>query len=807
MDFEETSEQLNADLGAHSIFSSPVLVSRSESDVMWPGYKEELTTKRAVELLIAGTLKTKVCRYCLNIVSSLSELDQILQVAGTGALHKVTIRDMVASFYPFKCERSERALRNCFDDMYDKLDKLDPLERPKKRGRQKRNPNYNTIYAEHKRVIDYAEPMINIVNTKSVSLSKEPAMSDLECPKCWQLFTKIEDLMLHEKSHPSSMWFNCRLCGKSFVKRMHLKRHLKQTHMKPDMLPIQSRDDDKFECKICDLTSHDYSTHLQHMEKHKFQMVLEHLVEKDMDKLCTICLDKDPKLVDLDKMVRLHGGYPGATGDKTLYSILGSTLPDHKSYKYQELHVAHHAKIMKFAKLTQDKVLKKLNHSIEKKIEVNVNQIIISNPLIISNDKIDVDEMYLFFFSDASFYKELEAKEIIPVLASVEYKDDELNGLDSKEKKDMNEESEKAQNVNANVSPNTCAINTRQDINEKENDTDLFITKVQSVDDKDNKHNDTVYSILENEIENFNSKQTENEGKKMVKNIEICKTCWIFNKPTCNTCINKLVVTDTNEIAYTENQKQEEHNSRISRNIAKDDCKYCWLFKSCAKCDYCKRIVEDKTVTNSTRSEYVDKQSYNAKEPVDPNTEALRKRKLKNFETNTKLMKWDCDICLITNVVGRQICICCGSNKCDQNETVTVNWNFKNPFNLIPDNDADQYKVVAPCEEMDVESETNLQHTEESLETKNESYNLNIINEPENAVFTENTTRTVEKMDVADADDRENIHVAPNLYSLNVVPNNVVVNSLLQFNLGAGVPERKSNRRIAKPIRKMAYHK
>lgn len=211
--------------------------------------------------------------------------------------------------------------------MYDKLNKLDPIERPK-RGRQKRNPNYNTLYAEHNRVIDYTEPIINIVNTKSVSLSTEPAMSDLECPKCWQLFTKIEDLILHEKSHPSNMWYNCRLCGKSFVKRVQFRRHMKQTHTKPDMLPIESKDDDKFECKICDSKSQDYSTHLQHMEKHKFQTILEHLIEKDTEKLCTVCMDKSPKLIDLDKMVRLHGGYPGATGDMTLYSILGSTLPD-----------------------------------------------------------------------------------------------------------------------------------------------------------------------------------------------------------------------------------------------------------------------------------------------------------------------------------------------------------------------------------------------------------------------------------------------------------------------------------------------
>lgn len=63
-----------------------------------------LTTKNAVKYLLEGTLKRMVCRYCLTVTSPLSELDQILQVAGKRAIYKVTIRDMLASFHPFKVD-------------------------------------------------------------------------------------------------------------------------------------------------------------------------------------------------------------------------------------------------------------------------------------------------------------------------------------------------------------------------------------------------------------------------------------------------------------------------------------------------------------------------------------------------------------------------------------------------------------------------------------------------------------------------------------------------------------------------------
>lgn len=66
------------------------------------GIRRPLTTKNAVRLLLNGTLISQVCRYCLTVTKPLLELDQIMQVASKGTLFKVTIRDMVASFYPIK---------------------------------------------------------------------------------------------------------------------------------------------------------------------------------------------------------------------------------------------------------------------------------------------------------------------------------------------------------------------------------------------------------------------------------------------------------------------------------------------------------------------------------------------------------------------------------------------------------------------------------------------------------------------------------------------------------------------------------
>lgn len=56
-------------------------------------------------------------------------------------------------------------------------------------------------------------------------------------------------------------------------------------------------------------------------------MVLEHLLYKQMNNLCAVCLGRE-SLVPLDDIVYLHGGPPELMGDKTIQSILDFTLPE-----------------------------------------------------------------------------------------------------------------------------------------------------------------------------------------------------------------------------------------------------------------------------------------------------------------------------------------------------------------------------------------------------------------------------------------------------------------------------------------------
>ena len=235
-------------------------------------------------------------------------------------------RALNAYLFTQQCEQADRALHNCFDDINEKFIKLDPIDRPKKRGRQKLHPNHNKLYVEHSKVIDYAEPLRNIINLQTESLSKEPAWNEFECKRCWQVLPDLESLLNHEQIHPKYMWYHCRLCGKSFVKLNQLKRHFNQVHVKGK--DLAETVDKTFKCLECGNVTENYVQHLQHVEKHKFQSVMKHLIEKKTDQLCLVCLKKCTDLVELDKMVCIHGNCPELAGDKTLYTVLASTLPD-----------------------------------------------------------------------------------------------------------------------------------------------------------------------------------------------------------------------------------------------------------------------------------------------------------------------------------------------------------------------------------------------------------------------------------------------------------------------------------------------
>lgn len=200
--------------------------------------------------------------------------------------------------------------------MYEKMEKLDPLEPVKKRGKRKQNPNHNTLYTEHNNVISYAEPIINIVNIDNFPIPSHE-INELECQKCWQALPNMESLVNHEKSHPKTMWYNCKICGKSFVKRYHLKRHLKESHL------FDNEDNNRvnlenFKCNECGTISKTLGDHLQHMEKHKFKVMLKELMERKVDNLCSVCLEKGSRMTNLGEVISLYGGYKDLTDRKSV---------------------------------------------------------------------------------------------------------------------------------------------------------------------------------------------------------------------------------------------------------------------------------------------------------------------------------------------------------------------------------------------------------------------------------------------------------------------------------------------------------
>lgn len=245
--------------------------------------------------------------------------------------------DHTISSYLFaqQCDHAERAMENCIQDIYDKVEHLDPLELPKKkRGRQKLNPNPNVIHACYENVMDYAEPQISLINRGSNKDTEQNVINPLECPRCWQEFSSIELLMHHEKIHPKSMWWHCRLCGTSFPKQTLYRRHLKESHPVGKPLPDPIKTKMMCKCNVCGQISENYISHLQHLEKHKFKTLMHHMLNRKMDKLCVVCLEKGTEMVSLDNPLKLHGGYPEVTGDRSLYNILSTALPNVSIYFY-----------------------------------------------------------------------------------------------------------------------------------------------------------------------------------------------------------------------------------------------------------------------------------------------------------------------------------------------------------------------------------------------------------------------------------------------------------------------------------------
>ncbi|XP_053620757.1 uncharacterized protein LOC128681138 isoform X3 [Plodia interpunctella] len=782
-----------------------------------------------MKLLLEGSLKSKVCRYCLNVVTSLYEMDQVFQIGGQTALYKVTIRDMVASFYPFQvvedpncptkicdkcldnafqsylftqqCERAGRALLNCFEDMYEKLDKLDPLERTKKRGRQKLNPNYNTLYTEHEKVIDYADPIINILNKGSEAIDKkDDTVSDLECPRCWQTFTSLESLINHEKIHPKSMWFHCRLCGKSFVKRHLYRKHIKTNHNTSNVA-ASALSDRMFKCLDCDVISETYDKHLQHIEKHKFKMVMEHLVDRKMDRLCTVCLAKETNMVKLDKTVNLHGGCPELTGHRSLYNILGSTMPEQASYKYQELMVPHEAKILTITKKQDFKLFREnMNFSVISDGEYYYS---LSNPIIISRETLQGED-YIFFFT--------KPDDIDQIINDKENFDEEIQNNNKIKHYDATSsiiELPLLASFTSNIINFERNTNSEQNSDQKSNQQKYIFSFSNPDYDIDVEKDTSIGKISDNMT-------TEN-----------CKVDWVFDK--CN---------ESNDNAKVKCDKA------VVAII--NECNYCWIFKSTDKCNNCLKPNCKDNLKNDTIN-------INETNESQQDNEVLSNKRKQNDLNDfvSKKSKWQCKFCLTANGNNKK-CICCDTEyhikDLDHHMkfNLGVNKNFfetdvsekvasvdSNDVNLVTVGTSDKLTI-------DVSLKVSNEHDDETLQEINsnvQSIGNEIINTRKHLVvnlkedeYMDTEFRELEKEsshnvtnDFQEEMDVEECNISCNVNTLTsremgfivnpsaqFPPSSVKITNIpLKFNIGAGTSDGRICRRPKRPIRRMAtsFHK
>ncbi|XP_045507928.1 uncharacterized protein LOC123703813 isoform X2 [Colias croceus] len=594
--------------------------------------EEPLTTKDAIRFLLNGTLRFRVCRYCLNKTSELNELDEVLVLAGKSGLYEVTIKDIIASFHPFKvahdsnfpnkickkcldkalacylftqqCEQSERALRNYFEDMDEKFSKLDPLEPVKRRGKPKLKPNYNVLHAEHLNIIDYAEPIINIVNLNTIPLEITEE-NELECSKCWQLLPNKFALANHEKSHPKTMWYHCKLCGKSFVKYSQLKKH-KRIHAWSNEI---AKPEIGFTCQQCGVNNKSLDEHLRHIEKHKFKNSLDNLIKRNTSNMCSICFNIDEETTEFSKTMSFHGGLPGLTGEKSIYSMVSSVFPDHKKHKYQELLLptnVTHLRVMKRKFASDIFPAKKMKYTTDVKEILNIN----------------FDDVKRFLFSEPDVmnimtlnYKYTAFKEHGNSFNITEYKtDNQMNII------------------------NNCEL---IEVNDND-DTEKAELNSQDTDDKSEIKQIQINSLILEETD------TEKE-EKIDNNINLsdtyeniwskCKLCWIFKKPNCISCKELSNKNNSSHITCKESEITNENQNK------QKNCKFCYMFTEVGYCNFCKKITNILADTKTCLK--------------DDNKEQI----------NTTTAKWQCEICLADNI-NRETCICC-----DENNTTNKNFN------------------------------------------------------------------------------------------------------------------------------------
>lgn len=168
---------------------------------------------------------------------------------------------------------------------------------------------------------------------------------------------------------------------------------------------------------------------------------------------------------------------------------------------------------------------------------------------------------------------------------------------------------------------------------------------------------------------------------------QLCKTCWIFNKPSCKSCIEE---DECNAGIYKIDVINSSTN--IKKTDIQDSCKNCWLFKNVSNCGHCNKPNSNNNYqdySSNTKEKIIsnidcnvtDSKNYKdsdfAKDKFAVTVKGIANNKLEQDKTkdkkenmNEKSLKranepdmWNCQMCLTANKKNFDKCHCCDSKR------------------------------------------------------------------------------------------------------------------------------------------------
>lgn len=468
----------------------------------------------------------------------------------------------------------------------------------------------------------------------------------------------------------------------------------------------------------------------------------------------------------------------------------------------------------------------------------------ISRPFVISIENINFQDDYLFTFSDPLILNEAE-------IFGPNYDNKETGNFDDEndnmgdematvgEDKNMikfNDRNEKIMDLNHNsiIESDDPVQNIAESVNDNDNSCNYELFHID-----DGANNESVKTLdLHVEVIQF----TFSKSDYLDTNIEIpqtdssivnesgdkvsrlCKKCWIFNKANCKDCIEHNISNELFDV--------------FKMNIENKPCQFCWLFKNVSRCDFCKKPIEGKANASAVIESKI---SYDLGTNTDPkkgNQGVNRKTLDEETEKKVKKSKWQCDVCLVTNKIDRETCICCDAKKLYE-DPIKIQFGLKNIFldsikiNEIEKSEAkeidsdksnknpDKIELISrekglnESEKMDETTSCNLEAiSHDSVDslisprcTQSENAQRCDHDQPRPSSETDMPSYCKELMDITIEDDQSSLplmtpSIFPNPFS---IPN--FQTNHFQFNIGTVTKSHK--RKFQKPLRRMAaaFHK